>query len=816
MTAQSLAARFARLSERERAKILDGFTKEQLADLEYDWKFWARPDQLPPDGDWSIWAVVAGRGYGKRLAHETPLPTPSGWTTMGEVAVGDVLLDESGNPCAVTAKHTAPVASAYRMIFSDGHEIVADPDHQWVTWTHRDRKQFRRRDPGAHDFPTNWPSYRGDNLDSWGNVRGHFGPEIRTTQQIVDTLTIGARGDVNHCIPLALPINLPPADLPIDPWVFGYWLGNGSARNFCVTAGSHNGDMDGDFVQDRLRSAGYETSRRDYPERGQSAINILGMKPPAAGKVIPGGYLRASVDQRLSLLRGLMDSDGYCGRSHVEFCSTDEALARGVEELAISLSERPTFACGRATLNGADMGAKYRVTWRPSMFNPFSLPRKRDLVQPLGAQGMRMRHRMIVDAILIPDAPPMSCVTVDSPNSMYLAGRGMIPTHNTRIGCEWVRKVATGSSPLAAGAAKRIAVIAETSADARDVLVEGESGILAVHPKAFRPQYEPSKRRLTWPNGAIATLFNAVEPDQLRGPQFDAALCDELAKWRYARETWDMLQFGMRLGEHPRTVITTTPRPIPVLKEILGLSQTIKTHGRTMDNAANLAEPFIRQITERYAGTRLGRQELDAEILDDVPGALWTREMFDRNRVSRSPVDFSRIVVSVDPSGSDGQSETADDIGIVGAGKGDDGKAYVLADRTMNGSPASWARRAVELYHDLDADCIVAERNFGGAMVEHVIKTADKDVPVKLVTASRGKSVRAEPVAALYEQDRVKHVSGHRGWQNKFSLMEDECCQMTTDGYIGERSPNRLDALVWAVIELMLGSGYRYDLAKSL
>lgn len=377
-----------------------------------------------------------------------------------------------------------------------------------------------------------------------------------------------------------------------------------------------------------------------------------------------------------------------------------------------------------------------------------------------------------------------------------IAGRGF---GKTRLGAEWVRKVVCGNTPLAAGRHRRIAVVAETAADARDVLVEGDSGILAVHPPDFRPHYEPSKRRLTWPNGAMATLFNAVEPDQLRGPQHDAALCDELAKWRYARDTWDQLQFGMRLGEHPQVVVTTTPRPIPVLKEILASSDTVITRGTTMDNAKNLAPSFMKAIVDRYAGTRLGRQELNAEMLDDVPGALWTRDMLDRNRTKGEP-QLRRIVVAVDPSGTkgkDGAGEVGDDIGIIVAGLGVDGRGYVLADYSCNLSPEGWARRTLEAFTAYKADRIVAEQNFGGAMVEAVIRAVDKRLPVKMVTASRGKIARAEPVAALYEQGRISHIG-------LFPDLEDQQCAMTPSGYVGEGSPDRADALVWALTELML------------
>lgn len=341
----------------------------------------------------------------------------------------------------------------------------------------------------------------------------------------------------------------------------------------------------------------------------------------------------------------------------------------------------------------------------------------------------------------------------------------------------------------------RIAIVGLTAADARDVIVEGESGILAVHPEHERPLYEPSKRRITWPSGAIATCYNASEPDQLRGPQHTHAVVDELAKFPHAQDLWDQLQFGLRLGDKPQTVIATTPRPIPIIKRLMADPSTVVTRGRTLDNRTNLAPGAVDALIERYEGTRLGRQELDGEIVDDVPGALWTRDMLDVTRVKDAP-QMSRVVVAIDPSGTDGDDD-GDDVGIVVAGRGVDGRGYVLADRTCRLSPDGWARLAVTAYHQFQADRIVAERNFGGAMVASVIRTADRSVPYKEVIASRGKAARAEPVSALYEQGRVSHVG-------PLPELEDEMVLMTPGGYLGEGSPNRTDALVWALTEVML------------
>lgn len=337
-----------------------------------------------------------------------------------------------------------------------------------------------------------------------------------------------------------------------------------------------------------------------------------------------------------------------------------------------------------------------------------------------------------------------------------------------------------------------IALVAETQKDLEEVMIPR---LLKVTPPAEAPDVRYKPVRIRWPNGAVAYGYNGTEPDQLRGPEFDTAWVDELAKYSKARETWDMLQFTMRRGT-PRVLVTTTPRPLPIIKDIMAKRGTETTRGKTLDNADNLAAEFIEDIMEKYAGTRLGRQELDGEIVDDFPGALWQRRMIDETRVDAAP-DMARVVVAIDPSGTDGDDE-GDDVGIVVAGRGVDGRGYVLADDTCKLSPDGWARRAVTAYHRHEADRIVAERNFGGAMVKAVIKAADASVPYKEVTASRGKVARAEPVSALYEQGRVSHV----GAQAK---LEDEMCLMTSSGFAGEGSPNRVDALVWALTEVMLG-----------
>jgi len=373
-------------------------------------------------------------------------------------------------------------------------------------------------------------------------------------------------------------------------------------------------------------------------------------------------------------------------------------------------------------------------------------------------------------------------------NWLILGGRG---AGKTRAGAEWVKAQALGLW-TEAKPAERIAIIGPTLEQARAVMIEGKSGLLAIHMEAERPHYEPSKRLLTWPNGAIAQVFSADEPESLRGPQFDAAWCDELAKWRLASEAWDMLAFALRLGEAPRAVITTTPRPVPILKKLLADPSTAVSRSATFDNAAHLAKSFLADVTERYGGTRLGRQELDGELIEDDPDALFRRALIEAARVKAAP-ELRRIVIAVDPPASHGKKANA--CGIVCAGLGVDGIAYVLDDHSLErAKPLAWAKRVAALYHARKACRVVAEVNQGGAMVEQVLREVDANLPIRAVHASRGKRARAEPVAALYEQGRVKHVGA-------FPELEDEMCAALNDGM---KSPDRLDALVWAVSDLLL------------
>ncbi|WP_210527509.1 DNA-packaging protein [Rubellimicrobium arenae] len=390
---------------------------------------------------------------------------------------------------------------------------------------------------------------------------------------------------------------------------------------------------------------------------------------------------------------------------------------------------------------------------------------------------------------------------------VILGGRG---AGKTRAGSEWVRSMVEGPRPRDAGRARRVALLAETLDQAREVMVFGDSGIMACSPPDRRPHWHATRRMLEWPNGATAQLFSAHEPEALRGPQFDAAWADELAKWKKGEETWDQLQFALRLGTDPRCVVTTTPRSAPALLALLDRPGTVTTHAPTRANRANLAPGFLDEVQRLYGGTRLGRQELDGVLMDDVDGALWTPALIDAARAAFAP-RFDRVVVAVDPAVSTGKSSDSTGIVVVGAvtrGEVKDWRAFVLEDATVQGaSPDEWGRAVVQASRRHGASRVIAEVNQGGAMVETILRQIDPNLPVTRVHAREGKGIRAEPVAALYEQGRVHHLAGA-----DLRLLEDQMTRMTVTGYRGKGSPDRLDALVWAVHDSILApSAQRRD-----
>jgi hypothetical protein len=661
----------------------------------------ARTNQRPPpefvSGEARGWLLMAGRGYGKLLELSTPIPTPSGWTTMRELRVGDQVFDEAGRPCNVTGVFDEFPERAWRVRFSDGTSLVAGGEHQWVTWTHAERKAFLRSDhePTAAALPADWPNWRARRLPtrflaedvvaraldlhreglsarrieaelgcSRAALAPHLragryasrvprsgaaatGPRIRTTDEIVATLTYGKRGDRNHSIPVAGALELPPLDLPVDPYVLGVWLGDGSTAEAVVTLG----DRDAEEILARLAERGTTVTGRarrkpdghtaTYPIGGVPltrdakgrvrAPGSLGTRLRALGvignKHVPDEYLRASREQRLGLLRGLMDSDGHAqaNATQVEFTSTNRRLAEAVAELARSLGQKPVIGEYRATLRGRDVGPKWRVHWRPTI-QVFALTRKAERLAFGGAQAFRSLHRMITAVEPLP-VMPMRCITVDSPNSMYLAGEGMVPTHNSRAGAEWLADQAK-STPYSYWA-----VVGPTLDVVRDICIEGESGLLqALGWQRHDERYNKTRLRLHLDNGTIIRSYSAESPRKARGPNLYGAWLEEIAQWQY-REMWDNLFPALRRGL-AQYVITTTPAPMPLVREFATRTDgsVVITRGSTFDNARNLAPHQVEELKRRWAGTRRERQELYGELLEDVAGALWQARTIEDTR----------------------------------------------------------------------------------------------------------------------------------------------------------------------------------------
>lgn len=694
---KSSAALLASLPPDRRHAALAGFSDAQFDRLLYDWRFWARPAQVAPDGDWLTWLILAGRGFGKTR-------TGAEWVReQKDAGYGRIAL-------------IAPTAADARDTMVEGESGILATAPPW-------------------DRPIYEPSKR---RLTWGNgaMATLFSAEEPERLR-------GPQHDAAWCFIAGTMVSTPCGPMPIET----------------------------------LKVGDYVLTRRG-PRR------VLGntARCSVVGRVVfeNGSLLVGTPDHPVYLSRGwtrldqLREGDAACAIDALNGAGsagtgTEKGAGRITSALTKAFARNGRFAFiaksgsliterSLATMKSIML----MVTWR-TMRSAISHASQRGSTLPF-----------IGRSILSPDGNrqglPMFCSPAASAE-MRFAGSAQRSVRFARH-AQFVRPKSAGwSQGPACNAGPRSEAVLATSAVsvASTWRPEGEQKVFCLKVEG-EPEY--------FANGIL--VHN----------------CDELAAWKQPQETWDMLQFGLRLGDRPRQVITTTPKPIPTLKKIMASPTTVVTRGSTRENAANLAPSFLEQIVGRFAGTRLGRQELEAEILDDVPGALWTRAMIDAALVTTAP-DMARVVVAIDPSGTGGEDDTGDSVGIVVAGLGTDGLGYILADRTCKLSPDGWGRQAVRAYHEFSADRIVAERNFGGAMVKHVIATVDRKAAYREVTASRGKVARAEPVAALYEQGKVKHVGSH-------TLLEDQMCSLTGDGFIGEGSPDRVDALVWALTELLL------------
>lgn len=735
-----------------------------------------RPEQRPPTVDYLWWIVHAGRGFGKLLELSTPIPTPKGFVKIGDINVGDTVFDEKGVPCKVTNVFDDLPEKSFRITFRDGTVLYAGGEHQWVTWTHLERKCFLRHNC-KETMPEDWVNWRSVNKNAFGE---YTGPRIRTTEQIFDTMTQGIRGDLNHCIPTCFPVEMEEQVLPLPPYVFGYWLGNGDRKQPVVTC---HGD-DTDFVAKKFAEKGYNAVSVIKDKRSNCHRFRFANKASldfCVDKSIPEKYLWASIRQRTDLLHGLMDSDGYNAGKYVEFCSKDKHISEAVFHLAASLGQKPVIKESDATLYGKLCGKRYRVTWVPTI-QVFSSPRK--VAKTLYGQNQQFKHqhRMITS---IEPAPivPMRCLTVDSPNHMYLVGETFIPTHNTHTGSTWTLSNAIrypGTLWL---------VGAPTYNDVKNICVEGESGLLGVLGDSIDYcDYKPSQNQLLLPNKSMIRWSGAEKPDRFRGSNLAGAWLDEAATMYKFHELEATLIPSIR-KKPGRILVTTTPQPNPWIIEMMTTTDPlyVRTSGSILDNRANLDEFMVKHLIEKYEGTSLGRQELYGELVFSAEGALWSHEDFVYQPL---PNSWSGAVVAVDPAMSSHQN--SDETGIVVAVC--DGKnIFIVEDLSGRHHSTEYPKivaRAAERY----GAYVFVEDNQGGDFVLNPIRQENPNLIVKGGKARFDKGARAAEPRRLYELGKVKHCS-------KFTVLEQQMCSWVPKQK-KSFSPDRVDALVWAVSEL--------------
>lgn len=795
----SIAQRVAAMPAEQQQAWLDALEADLLEEVaRREWWFVARPEQLLPEGDWLIWLILAGRGFGKALDVATPIPTPSGWTTMGELAVGDRVLSADGTPTEVTfVTEVQRDRTCYLVRFSDGAELVADADHQWTVRSRADRRAGR-------------------------------GYRTVTTQQMIDAgMTVA--GERRWQMPTAAALELPEAELPVDPYVLGVWLGDGSSAAGEVTIG----DRDSDETLRLLAARGYPVTGTPRRKEGAACATYpIGGKPGARGvdgrmigndslasrlraigvlhnKHIPMAYLRSSRRQREELLAGIIDSDGHVNHSNgvIEVTMTRPELAHGVAELVRTLGSRCSVYDHEARINGRSVGRRYRVTWVArsggGLLRRKALADRHHLGQP-----DRLTTRF-VESITPVQSRPVRCISVAHPSRLYLAGEQFAVTHNTRAGAETIVDWAVQNPVDVDGHPTEWLVVAETLADGRKQCLEGPSGIINVlRRRGIGFEYVKAPSPVVTLERGQKVHVKGADADVGRGYNLAGAWLDEMAKWLYPKQAWTeglgpALRTRTPTGHKPRAIVTTTPKPIRLLVEWVARDDgsVHLTRGSTFDNAANLSPEALEEFRRQYGSSRIGRQELYAELLTDIEGALWhSRWIEDGRRTPEQLPETTQRIVAVDPAVS--ATETSDETGLIAVGRGVDGHDYVLADRSARVVGFQAAKRAWQLWLDLECDLMVYEDNQGQDWVRDILVDAWKklvadgkvggDPPLKAIRAMRGKRLRAEPVAARYEQGRVHHVG---------SLVDLEQQMLEWEPESG-KSPDRLDALVHGITAL--------------
>jgi phage terminase large subunit-like protein len=786
---------------------------EWLQAAKYNWELNARTSQRIPEGSWNTWIINAGRGFGKDLAASTRIVTlNSGVVTLNSIKVGDTVFAWDGSPTRVVNVYRPAPRQLVQFYFHDESNLISSVEHEWATWTLKERTTWATHN--EIPLPKNWITY-GSDKQKWSEI--YVQNRVKTTQEIIETFEIN--GAKNHSIPVPKPL-LGTRTLDYANYL-GYWLARGFPHNAGTLLVPRN--QINWFKNSFDEPNGYEIqhSNNETVEFTLSVNNPLREKINKLGvlmnKRIPTEMLTADLNSRLLLLNGLMDSIGENTDSGVRISIASHQLAQDLMKLLRGLGQLPKLEITR--------DAGYQISWLPLHgYNPFSKFKPKIVGKPLD-------HHRIITGWRTVDYEPTVCIEVDHPDHLFLAGEELIPTHNTRVGAEAVRYHVNKLGYRAIG------LIAPTAADARDTMIDGKGGssLLEISHPNEKLMYYPTKRKLMWGNGAVGNSYSAEEPERLRGPQNDLIWSDEFASWGNIQDTYDMAMFGLRLGQNPRHIITTTPKPIPFLKELLkdavpasemkpGMkAEVVYTRGSTMENSDNLAPQFLETLKKKYEGTRLGRQEIYAELLEDNPNALFNQDNIDKNRVewvaggirrgSRVQFRYIRpqgadrpqtfwsilkdIIVAIDPSM--GSNATSDETGMIVMAVDEQDSLFALEDVSGIMTPNEWGRKALQLYLKYDASSVVAEVNQGGELVEHVIRTAQKEMGIsrvdyKKVRASKGKISRAEPVGALEEQGRIHHVGD-------MPKLEDQLVTFQP-GY--SNSPDRLDAYVWGAYHLVI------------
>lgn len=790
-------------------------SEKEIMEITHDPEYWLRDNQFIPLGmdDEPITILLAGRGFGKAVSknHSHLLTQNKGWITVGEAEVGDTVFDEKGNPCRILAIHEPEEELWYELEFDGGEKIIAGGDHNWVTWTHQARKCWGRN-IGAK-YPENWVNWSFTNPTK--KNAEPIGPKKVTTQEIVETFTHGKRGDLNHSIPLPFPLKMEEQELPLHPYLLGCWLGDGSKSD-----GNVAGIDQSIFM--RLSMLGYDVN---FETKANCRVYIRGITKDLRklgilkNKHVPEIYLHNSIENRLELLRGLMDTDGYSGDAgknsnkecNVEFCNTNKNLAEAVLFLVTSLGEKASMIEGRATLNGKDYGPKYRVTWKPNHYNPFWTKYKTDIVdaylsdETLG-QSNRTRQRMIKSFKRVPKPEGGGrCFSVSSPSNLFLVGKSLIPTHNSySIAAAVYRAVEEKGI-------KSILLVSRTVRDLRSVVVPAiEQFWYDGHPN--KPTFNKNNGEMKWPNGAEALCVAAESgEDAVRGQNVELFICDEFAFYGNNEGIITQGLLALRKGIS-KFIGATTPFASPRLIEWVNMyrdgDSAVKIiTGSTRENARNLSKTFLKETVEKLEGTILGRQEIDGELILQNPAALWQMPVIEENLIREKDLPpMKKISIGLDPAILSQKSavgkksgRTPDSTGIVITGRCENGLMYIMRDLTGSYTTEQWVKKSIELYdyykNEVDEVKLCIEVNtIGEETLQYYYKQQKRlDVFKHVICtySTQSKLQRAQPYALLTEQGKVKFVNS----KNLDKLINE----MTTYSGSG-KSPNHLDAFTQSCI----------------